>query len=566
MQGLMMQTPLNISSILTHARRNFADQEIVSRAVEGGFHRYTYRDFYARTCQLAHALTEMGIETGDRVGVIGWNTWRQLELYYAISCIGAVCHTINPRLGPENAAFVINHAEDKVIFYDTTFAPLAEGLAAFLPCVEKYVVMTDADHKGEGKFTPDIYEDLLAGQPEEFDWPLLDENLASGMCYTSGTTGQPKGVVYSHRSTVIHTLLAALPTTMGAEAEDILMPVVPMFHVNAWGVPYAALMMGTKLVLPGPGMDGASLHEIIEQEQVTYALGVPTIWLNLLNYVNSEGKTFSSLKFSLIGGAALPESLILGYEEHGVKSRQGWGMTEMSPIGTINFQPPSFYDRPREERIPEQLKQGKAVPLVDMRLVNDDGHVIPHDGKTSGHLQVRGPAVLSGYYKLEGETLTLDGWFDTGDVAIIDADGVMSITDRSKDVIKSGGEWISTLDIENIAMTHPHVSQAAVIGIPHPKWDERPLLIIEPPKGVAPDIDAIMEHVRSQLPKLSWPDAIEVVDEMPLGATGKVQKTKLREKFKDYVLPDLREGGDSASDGDGTSSKGFNPLSFLRRK
>lgn len=564
MEGLMMKTPLLISGILTHARRNFADQEIVTRLVEGGIHRYSYADFYARTAQLAHALTRMGIGVGDRVGVIGWNTHRQLELYYAVSSIGAICHTINPRLGPENAGFVINHAGDVALFYDLTFAPLVEALSPHLPQVKDYVVMSDAAHAGQSSLEPIIYEDMLVGEPTDYDWPTFDENTASGMCYTSGTTGQPKGVVYSHRSTVLQTLLTSLPTSFGAGNEDILLPVVPMFHVNAWNVPYSAIMLGCKLVMPGPGLDGQNLHELIEAEGVTYALGVPTVWLNLLTYLNEAGKTFSTLKYSLVGGAALPEAIIRGYEEHGVRCRQGWGMTEMSPTGTVNFEEPGFFDKPIDERIPVQLKQGRALPFVDMRLVSEEGEIVPHDGETSGHLQVRGPCITSAYYNLDTQVLTADGWFDTGDVALIDPSGMMQITDRAKDVLKSGGEWISTIDIENVAMTHPDVVQAAVIGAAHPKWDERPLLIIEPVKTRAPDLEGLMAHIRERLPKMSWPDAIEIIDEMPLGATGKVLKTKLREKYAGYVLPELRQDHQGAPASD--DRKGFNPLSFFRRK
>ncbi|NHK26587.1 long-chain-fatty-acid--CoA ligase [Parvularcula flava] len=584
MQGLMMDTPLLISGILKHAVRTFADQEIVTSLVEGGKHRYTYKQAEERICQLAHALQKMGVKMGDRVGVIGWNTHRQLELYYAISSIGAVCHTINPRLGPENAGFVINHAGDKFMFYDITFAPLVEALGPHLKTVEKYVVMTDKDHAPESKLNPETYEELIAGEEKTFDWPLFDENTASGMCYTSGTTGQPKGVLYSHRSTVIQTFVTSLATSFGADHTDTILPVVPMFHVNAWNVPYSALMGGAKLVLPGPGMDGESLHTLIEEEGVTYSLGVPTIWLGLLGYVNAAGKTFSTMKYTLVGGAALSEKIVKGYEAHGVRVRQGWGMTEMSPTGTVNFEEKGFYDQPQEERLPKQLKQGKALPFVEMRLVSDEGRILPHDGETSGHLQVRGPSILSAYYNYEGDTLTPDGWFDTGDVAVIDPEGMMSITDRAKDVIKSGGEWISTIDIENAALSHPEVVNAAVIGIAHPKWDERPLLICQPAPDTTPDAEEVRQFVCKQVPKISCPDAVEFVKEIPIGATGKVLKTRLREMFKDYVLPEFREGGsapaETSSSNDakelemtrktntkpGSTRPQSGPFSFFRRK
>ncbi|MCI5045706.1 MAG: long-chain fatty acid--CoA ligase [Aquisalinus sp.] len=571
MQGLMMDYPLLIKGIMKHALRTFPEQEIVTRLVEGGIHRYTYADSYKRMCQAAQALQDMGVQKGDRVAVMGWNTHRQLELYYAISCIGAICHTINPRLGPENADYVINHAGDSVLFYDTTFQPLVEALAPGLKTVKKYIVLTDAANNPETTIKAETYEALIAGKPEEFDWPDFDENTASAMCYTSGTTGKPKGVLYSHRSTVIQAMVTSLPTSFGAELSDVVLPVVPMFHVNAWNVPYSALMGGMKLVFPGPGLDGANLHELMETEGVTYALGVPTVWLNLLNYVESEGKTFSTLKCSLIGGSALPEKIIRGYDKHGVRCRQGWGMTEMSPTGTTNFEPVGFYDQPIDERIPYQLKQGKALPYVDMRIVSDEGKILPHDGNESGHLQVRGPSVLKAYYNHDKDILTPDGWFDTGDVATIDETGMLLITDRAKDVIKSGGEWISTIDIENAALSHEAVAQAAVIGMPHPKWDERPLLIVELVPGAAVDPQDILQFVKDQLSKISWPDDIQVVDEIPLGATGKVLKTKLREMFHDYVLPDLREGGAtpttaSASATDVEPEKKKSGFPFLRRK
>lgn len=558
MQGLMMAYPLLIKSILNHAVRTFADQEIVTRLVEGGDHRYTYADCYKRICQAAHALKAMGVKEGDRIGVMGWNTHRQLELYYAISCIGAVCHTINPRLGPENANYVINHAGDSVLLYDTTFEPLVAALKDGLTTVKHFVVLTDKQNLPKSGFKTAAYEDLLRGKPDHYDWPTLDENAASAMCYTSGTTGKPKGVLYSHRSTVMQTFMTSLSTSFGADYTDVVLPVVPMFHVNAWNVPYSALMSGLKLVLPGAGLDGANLHSLMEQEKVTFALGVPTIWLNLLNYIESESKRFSTLEYTLVGGAALPEAIIRGYERLGVKCRQGWGMTEMSPTGTTNFEPIGFYDQPIDERIPYQLKQGRALPFVDMRVVGEDGAPLPHDGVTPGNLQVQGPCVLSAYYKHDAPTLTEDGWFDTGDVATIDKSGMLTITDRSKDVIKSGGEWISTIDIENVALLHPDVAQAAVIGMPHPKWDERPLLIAELVANSTVDPQEILSFVRERLPKLSWPDDIQIVDEIPLGATGKVLKTKLREMFKDYILPELRADG-------GADKKRFSLFSFFRR-
>jgi acyl-CoA synthetase (AMP-forming)/AMP-acid ligase II len=543
MLGLMMNDPLLISGILTHAERNHAEQEVVTRLVEGGIHRTTFGELGKRTAQLAHALVEMGVKPGDRVGVVGWNTHRQLELYYAITGIGAVCHTINPRLGPENAAFVMSHAEDRFVFYDTTFAPLVQALAPKIPSIEGTVAMTTAEEAaklGEGVLA---YESLIASKPESYDWPRLDENTAANMCYTSGTTGKPKGVLYSHRSTVLHALAAGLPNAFGASREDVILPVVPMFHVNAWGLPYTCLMAGLKLVMPGPGLDGASLHELIVKEDVTAAVGVPTVWLNLLGYVEEKGLDFGKLKYTIVGGAALPRKVIEGYGKYGVSTRQGWGMTEMSPIGTVNHLPAGAEEMDKEERIAIQLKQGKSVPFVDMRIVDEEGRELPRDGKSDGHLQVRGPWILSSYYRAETPTLTLDGWFDTGDISVIHPDGRMQITDRAKDVIKSGGEWISTIEIEDAALSHPDVVQAAAIGMPHPKWQERPLLIVQMKPGAAASTADILAFVNEKLPRISQVDDVQAVDEIPLGATGKVLKTALRKQFADYQLPDVRGEG-----------------------
>ncbi len=540
MQGLMMDAPLLVSGILTHAERNHAHQEIVTRLVEGGIHRYTFGDCARRTAQLAHALQEMGVKPGDRIGVMGWNTHRQLELYYAISGIGAVCHTINPKLGPQNAAFVMNHAEDRFVFFDTTFAPLVQALRPHLTGVERFVAMTTEEETAKLGEGVDCYETLLEGKAERFDWPQFDENTAAAMCYTSGTTGQPKGVLYSHRALVLQCFAALLPTSFGAGAGDTILPVVPMFHVNAWGVPYSALMIGMKLVMPGPGLDGKSLHELIIDENVTFAVGVPTVWLNLLAHVEGNGLDLGKLRYTLVGGAALSRKIIDGYEKYGVRTRQGWGMTEMSPTGTVNFDGPGFYDLPHDERIEVQLRQGKALPFVDMRIVSDAGEELPWDGKSDGHLHVRGPWILSSYYKAEEPTLTEDGWFDTGDVCVIHPDGRMQITDRAKDVIKSGGEWISTIDIENIGLSHPDVAQAAAIGMPHPKWQERPLLIVQLKEGATASTEDIKDFVNEKLPRISQVDDVQAVDEIPLGATGKVLKTELRKTFADYELPDLR--------------------------
>jgi fatty-acyl-CoA synthase len=537
MKGLMMDRPLLTTEILKHAVRNFRKTEIVTRTVEGPIHRYTIADAYLRICQLANALRDLGVGYGDRVGVIGWNTYRQFEMYYAVGGVGAVLHTVNPRLGPDNAAFVINHAEDDYLFYDTTFAPLVSALRPKLKTVKKFILLTDEKHAAEAGTGDVAYEALIAGKRDAIDWPEFDENTAVAMCYTSGTTGDPKGVVYSHRSCVIQTFASCLPTALGCREGDVLLPVVPMFHVNAWNTPYSALMIGLKQVFPGPRLDGESLFELLDREEVNYSLGVPTVWLGLLQYMEKTGKTLPHLKKGLCGGSALPEALIRGFEKHGVELQQGWGMTEMSPIGTVNVLPPPIRALPIDERIKYQLKAGRALPFVDMRIVSEDGKVLPTDGVSDGRLQVRGPSIVGSYFKSNTDTLTADGWFDTGDVAIIDPDGYLQITDRAKDVIKTGGEWVSSIDIENAAMMHPGVANAAVIGVVHPKWQERPLLIIVKREGQSPTADDIRDFVKSKLDKIAWPDAVEFVPELPLGATGKVLKTELRKKFKDYKLP-----------------------------
>lgn len=536
MMGLMMDRPLLTTAILHHAVRNYAYTPIITRTVEGPMHRYTIADAAKRIAKLANALTNAGVKMGDRVGVIGWNTHRQFEMYYAVAGLGAILHTVNPRLGPENATFVINHAEDKHLFYDTTFAPLVAAMRPALKTVKSFCVLSDEANAGEAAKDAATYEEMIAGESDDFDWPEFDENTAVTMCYTSGTTGDPKGVLYSHRALVLQAFSSGLPSALGLGEGEVFLPVVPMFHVNAWNTPYTCLLNGVTQVFPGPRLDGEGLYELFESEKVTYSAGVPTVWLGLLQYLKKTSKKLTTLKAGLSGGSALPESLIRGFDEYGISLVQGWGMTEMSPVGTVGKLPPDIEALSIDERVPYQIKAGRAIPFVEMRIVNGDGKTLPHDGIADGNLQVRGPSVVKEYYKATQPTLTKDGWFDTGDVAIIHPDGFLQITDRSKDVIKTGGEWVSSIDIENAAMLHPGVAQAGVIGVHHPKWQERPLLIVVKAEGENPDGEEIIEFLKQKLDKIAWPNAVEFVDEIPLGATGKVLKTELRKMFKGYEL------------------------------
>ncbi len=540
LMGQMMSQPLLISSIIDYAAKHYGNSEIVSRRIEGDLHRYTYRACRQRACQLANALTGLGVKLGDRVATLAWNGYRHMEAYYAVSGSGAVLHTINPRLHPEQLAYIANHAEDQVLLFDLTFLPLIEAVAAHCKTVKAWVLMCDADRMPKESKIPNLlcYEALIAGASTQYDWPLFDENSAATLCYTSGTTGNPKGALFSHRSTVLHAYASAMPNALNVSATDTVLPVVPMFHVNAWGLPYSVLLSGAKMVFPGAALDGKSLYDLFEAEGVTFSAGVPTVWLGLVNYVLQNNLQFSTFRRTVIGGSACPPAMMdTLIDKLGVQVIHAWGMTEMSPLGTAGGLQAKHLDLSKEEQRKILLKQGHAVYGVDMKIVDDDGVELPWDGKVYGHLLVKGPWIISSYFKNEGGDVLRDGWFPTGDVATIDADGYMQITDRSKDVIKSGGEWIGTIDLENIAMAHPAVMQAACIGIAHPKWDERPLLVVVKRPGHEVDQEALLQFYDGKIAKWWMPDDVVFVEALPLGATGKVQKNKLREQFKDHKLP-----------------------------
>ena len=536
--SLMQQRPLMISSIIEFAERWAPDVEVVSRTTEGPIHRYTYSEMGTRTRQLASSLSRLGIEKGDRVATLAWNGYRHLELYYGVSGSGAVLHTINPRLFTEQMTYVIEHAGDKVIFTDLTFIPILEGIKDQLTKVEHIVIMTDRKHMPDTTLeNVHCYEELLALGTSDYQWPEFDENAASSICYTSGTTGNPKGVVYSHRSTLIHAMGSSVPNGLGLSGADSILLVVPQFHVNAWGVSYAGPMNGCKLVLPGPAMDGKSIHELLDQERCTLSLAVPTIWMMLTSYLKESGAALPHMKRVVIGGSAVPEAMIRCFEQdYDVQVIHAWGMTETSPLGTLNFLLPHLQELDYEAQMETKLKQGKTVFGIDLRIVDDSNDALPHDGKSFGKLQARGHWVTSGYYG-EKPSVDADGWFDTGDVATIDKYGYIMITDRTKDLIKSGGEWISSIELENIAVGHPSIVEAAVIAIAHPKWDERPLLVAVTQPDAKADKKEILDYIGERIAKWQLPDDVQFVDELPHGATGKLNKLKLREDFKDYKLP-----------------------------
>ncbi|MBA4343135.1 MAG: long-chain fatty acid--CoA ligase [Methylibium sp.] len=544
LMGQMMAMPLLISSLIQHAARHSGDTEIVSKRVEGDLHRYTWRDAELRSRKVAQALARFGLEAGDRVATLAWNGYRHLEIYYGASGSQLVCHTINPRLFPEQVAWIANDAQDKVLCFDASFLPLVEKLVSHMPGIKHYVLMTDRAHMPAQTSIPGLlcYEELVEAEDGQYVWPSFDENTASSICYTSGTTGHPKGAVYSHRSSVLHAYGSALPDAMDCSSKDVVLPVVPMFHVNAWGLPYSAAIVGCKLVFPGPHLDGKSLYELFENEGVTFSAGVPTVWLGLLNYVGQNKLKFSTFKRTVIGGSACPPAMLRTLmDDYGVEVIHAWGMTELSPLGTLSKLTAKQLELPVEEQRRILEKQGKVIYGIDMAVIDDEGKPLPWDGASAGNLVVRGSWVIDSYFQQPASPLVevagMGTWFPTGDVATIDADGFMQITDRSKDVIKSGGEWISSIDLENIAMAHPGVHEAAAISCAHPKWDERPLLVVVRKPGVELTREEMLAFYEGRIAKWQIPDDVVFVDEIPHTATGKIQKLKLREQFKSHRLP-----------------------------
>lgn len=537
MFGQMQDSPLLVSQLIEHAAQFHPDQRIITKTVEGHFHEYTYKDAAKRSKQLAQALVALGVQDGDVIGTLAWNTYRHFECWYGISGMGGILHTINPRLFPEQLDYIINHAEDKFLFIDTTFVPLLEALQSKLTKVKGYVIMTDEAHMPTTTL-PNVlcYETLLAQQSGEYQWPQLDERQATSICYTSGTTGNPKGVVYSHRSSLLHSWGITSLNVGEICSETRVLPIVPMFHANAWGLVYAVAMMGAEVVFPGPHLDGASVCNMINRYKVDLSAAVPTVWTMLMQHLTQSGDTLESLNSVLIGGSAVPKAMIRSFEQdYGVEVWQAWGMTEMSPLGSLNKPRPQDALLSYEEQLNIKAKQGRPCFGVQMKIVNDDNQPLPHDGKAFGRLMVKGPWIVSQYFKAETSALDEDGWFDTGDVATIDETGNMQITDRSKDVIKSGGEWISSIDLENAAMGHDEVLEAAVIGVSHPKWEERPLLIVVAKNPEQPpSAESVLAFLTDKVAKWWLPESVEFIDAIPHTATGKINKVGLREQFKGY--------------------------------
>jgi fatty-acyl-CoA synthase len=539
MLGLMQDWPLLCHRVIDHAANIHGDRPIITRSIEGPFHRTNYAEIRARALRVAQLLDREGIKLGDRVATLAWNTWRHLESWYGILGVGAIYHTVNPRLFPEQIAWIVNHAGDRIMMTDLTFVPLLEKLADHLPTIERYIVFTDAAHMPATTLPNAIaYEEWLKEADGDFAWRSFDENTAAGMCYTSGTTGNPKGVLYSHRSNVLHTMLALQPDAMGVSSRDVVLPIVPLFHANGWGLAFSAPMAGCSLVLPGAKLDGPSVCELLTDYKVTFSAAVPTVWLLLLQYLEKTGGKLPDLKKVVIGGSAVPRSMIKAFKEHyGVEVFHAWGMTEMSPLGTVGTLKPEHAELDAEAIFDIKQKQGYTPFGVEMKITDDADKSLPWDAKTFGRIKVRGFAVAKGYYKENIQILDGDGFFDTGDVGTMDSSGYMQITDRSKDVIKSGGEWISSIDLENLAVAHPKVAEAAVIGVRHPKWDERPLLIIVLKEGQSATREDILGFLEGKIAKWWMPDDVVFVNSIPHTATGKILKTALRDQFKDHVLP-----------------------------
>ncbi|MEZ5850127.1 MAG: long-chain fatty acid--CoA ligase [Hyphomicrobiaceae bacterium] len=544
LKGLMMDRPLLVSSLIDFGAEVHADSYIASAAVEGGVHRQTFAETRQRVVRLANALRDMGVKPGDRVATLAWNTWRHFELYFAISSIGAVCHTINPRLFPEQMVYIVNHAEDTTLFFDLTFTPLVEKLREHFKPIGTYVAMTDRAHMPPESAIPGLlcYEDLLATGGDSIVWPELDENTACALCYTSGTTGEPKGVLYSHRAMLLHSMYAIASQPEAFLPGNPILPVVPLFHANAWGLPYMILMTGSPFVMPGPRLDGPNLFQLMDQEKVWGAWGVPTVWLGLLDEIKKQGRKPANLTRILVGGSAAARATIETFErDYGISFIHGWGMTEMSPIGSLTQMTAAERALPFDKRIDIKGRQGRRMLGVDLKIVDEAGNPLPHDGKAQGELFVRGAAVVKGYYKNEAATkasIDKEGWFGTGDVATITPDGWLVLVDRTKDLVKSGGEWISSIDVENVALGVPGVANAAVIAIPHARWNERPLLVVVKAPGADPTKEKILSHLGEHLAKWQVPDDVVFVDTLPMTATGKISKKDLRSKFEGFKLPE----------------------------
>jgi fatty-acyl-CoA synthase len=547
MLGLMQDWPLLCHRIIDHAALNHAERPVISRSLEGPIHKTNYAEVRARALRVAQRLERDGIGLGDRVATLAWNSWRHLEAWYGIMGIGAVYHTVNPRLFADQIVWIVNHAEDRVMMLDLTFVPLAEKLADRLKPIERYVVLTDAAHMpATGLKNAVPYEQWIAEVDGDFRWKSFDENTAAGMCYTSGTTGNPKGVLYSHRSNVLHSMMAVQADSMGVCSRDVVMPVVPMFHANCWGLALTSPMIGAAMVMPGAKLDGASIYQLLDEYRVTFSAAVPTVWLMLLQHLETTGRKLPHLNHVVIGGSACPRALIRKFQEtYDVQVCHAWGMTEMSPLGTLGSLKPEYASLAGEARLDVQAKQGHAPFGVEMKIVDDNDRDLPRDGQTFGRLKVRGPSVARAYFKENANILDAEGFFDTGDVATLDRYGYMQITDRSKDVIKSGGEWISSIELENLAVGHPKVAEAAVIGVRHPKWDERPLLVVVLKKGQSATGAELLGFLKGKVARWWLPDAVVFVEEIPHTATGKIQKNALRRRFKDYVLSSAAPSGSS---------------------